>query len=285
MQNEHRLIRAEASENKPSSWGETFLGLLPFLMFGVASLWLKSIDLFHLNEWRDTGINVMLLSYVAFAVLLGIGWAKGSPRWSFPYLGFVLFLSAFLTMATFPRLDFFSDVPNEHWGWRGWALPIAMAIVAFLATRSTRPLLQFIDGVWDDWTRLTFAMYGVLLLLAWGPVDEIQGLYPVFLLVTTTLILTVGAVAYMRGSSNQRRALALLIAIVMYAVVTTAGSAIYWDGRLGPWRQGEPEHWYNIVTQGAVGLAMRLALFFLPGVIGFARYADELGTPSTGRAQ
>ena len=141
------------------------------------------------------------------------------------------------------------------------------AVIALLLTRSLRPLLQLVTGVWHDWTRLSFGLYGLMSWLVWVGVDENRSPYMTAYLVASTVVLTGGALAYMRGAKTSQRALALLAGVASSSAVTTVGNAIYWDGRWEPWMRGLPDRWYQIVWNGAIAGVVFVALMFAPALL------------------
>jgi hypothetical protein len=164
---------------------------------------------------------------------------------------------------------------NEFWGWRAWLLPIIVAVAAALATRSLHPFRQFLERIWQDWTLVTFAFYGTLPLLMWWSIDETHGIYPVIHLLATTMLLSAGAVAYMRSTGLQQRGVFLLVSVVFSSILALTGSALYWDGHVEPWMSQAPPRWYNAFASGLVLLPVGLALFFSPALIGISRRIVE----------
>ena len=107
---------------------------------------------------------VFLIVLAALMAVLIVSWRKGFPRWSLPLWALRLVLSLYMMNAATPGLWFFgySSGHDGLWGWRSW-IPLAMvAIIAWVWTRSLRPLGALIGGVWRDWTRLSFAFYGLM---------------------------------------------------------------------------------------------------------------------------
>ena len=144
-----------------------------------------------------------------------------------------------------------------------------IAVIALLLTRSVRPLLQLVTRVWQDWTRLSFGLYGIMPLVVFISFDEVNKGYQLPFMLVLTLVLAGGALAYMRSARTWQRALALLIGLTLSWAVTTVGTAIYWDGRLEPW--GEPDRWYEIVGRNAIAGTVLVALMFTPALLGLLR--------------
>jgi hypothetical protein len=70
-----------------------------------------------------------------------------------------------------------------------------------------------IGGVWRDWTRLSFAFYGLLPFALFAAFDEIIGDESVLLVLNG--ILALGALVYLRVTRNWQRALAMLVTLLV----------------------------------------------------------------------
>lgn len=252
---------------------EVLLGALPFALLGLTFIWIDLVRFLQLNQLATSSLYALLGAYAFLVACLGVGWTRGFPRWSYPYLCFVLLFSGYWTTMTTPQVGLFGYIfqRNEFWGWRAWLLPLCMAVVALVMTRSLRPLLRLVQNIWQDWTLATFALYGTMPLLMWWSVDETRGLYPVVHLAVTSLVLTLGAIVYLRSTEPRCRAFALLIAVTLAATIALVGGAFYWDGRIEPWMRQPPQRWFAAVVQGLMLLPLWLALFFSPALLGLFR--------------
>ncbi len=140
-----------------------------------------------------------------------------------------------------------------------------------------RPLSDLIDGAWRDWTRLSFAFYGLLpfwLLMAF---DEIMGDESVLL--ALNIILALGALVYMRATQNWQRALALLVAMLVCWLAATTFAAVYWSvpherglAWVTPWESTVR----NMLTMGG-GI---LVVMFAPVLLGLIRRAVNTPRPA-----
>jgi hypothetical protein len=251
--------------------------MMPFLVIGLAWTMLALVEFLPYVWLGYVALWLFIGGYLALLIGFGVGWAKGFPRWSYPYAGYVLvFTLYFMHVATpGPRIFNYTFRSNDLWGWRAWIPFSVMAVIALLFTRSIRPLLQLVTRVWQDWTRLSFGLYGIMPLVVFISFDEVNRRYQLPFLLVLTLVLAGGALAYMRSARTWRRALALLIGLTLSWAVTTVGTAIYWDGRLEPWMRGEPDRWYEIVGRSAIAGTVLVALMFAPALLGLLRRSIE----------
>jgi hypothetical protein len=247
----------------PGSWGEALAAMLPFLVIGLADV------LYEYLAYRGHGWLLtrwfFVASYLVLLIGFGVGWVKGFPRWSYPYVGWILFIHL-LGRGVTSGLWIFRDLGE-------WVPLLVIAVVALLLTRSVRPLLQFFRGVWHDWTRLSFGLYGIVPVLVTASFDEVTKPYPIPYLAASTVALAGGALACVRSARTSQRALALLIGMTLSWTVTTVGYTIYgWTAM--PWKTG-PGPWY-VEGRGMVfywsGL---LAFLLMPALLGLLRRGVE----------
>lgn len=80
-----RSISMNEESISPSTRWQAFLGMLPFLAFGVSSVIGKEDYTYHLR-----GHDAEMVVYTLALVGLLIGWIRGFPLWSYGYLGWSL---------------------------------------------------------------------------------------------------------------------------------------------------------------------------------------------------
>jgi hypothetical protein len=157
--------------------------------------------------------------------VLGFAIIKGLPRWSLPYLGFVLMVG--ITLSRYESL--FGWVYPYFIGSFGhrsiWPLPIRFmygGIFAFIMLFSILligliliyliRLIPHTRGVWKrvraDWTQLSFLLYGGLIFGTLIVFEEYQHEYIWQLL--AWMCLALGAWLYLRVKKQKQRILALL---------------------------------------------------------------------------
>ena len=244
--------------------GVTFTRLFPTLNLDAAAI------IFSTMFW---------IILAALMIVLIVSWRKGFPRWSFPLWALLLVFSLFMMNVATPGLWFFGYTfgPRDLWGWRSW-IPLAIVVVIALAwTRSLRPLGALIGGVWQDWTRLSFAFYGLLPFALIIAFDEMTGDEPILLVLD--LILALGAVMYMRVTQDWQRALALLVAVLVCWSAATIFKAAYWSMPHGPglaWATPWESTVRNMITMGG-GI---LVVLFAPALLGLVRRAVNALRPA-----
>ncbi len=250
------------------SWGEALAGMAPFLVFGLAmalSEYVKYLVRLH-PGWRYLVVYSLVACYVVLLVGLGVGWVKGFPRWSYPYGGLALVFTWW-----------WAGVMVKPRGWwtifcgRGaWIPLLVVAVVALLITRSFRPWRQLLYGVWHDWTRLSFGLYGCMPLAVWLAFDEVTAPYSAPYLAISALILAGGALLHVRNARPSSRALAILMGLTLAWAVTTVGTAAYWHGHQEPWMR-EPGHWYVQARGMIITWGVLAALTFAPALLSLLR--------------
>jgi hypothetical protein len=260
----------DRSTDRPCSWGESLAGLVPFLFLGLWSIVLALLA-FPPPPWQLVAyVAPLVAGYVVALVGLGVGWAQGFPRWSYSYVlciplfGLYVALSACSAIWPYPHVPcvpLFSAL-----------LPLAVvAAVVLVVTRSRRPLDRLVTNVWRDWTRLSFALYGLVPLLVWFAFDEVDDRFVLPFMMALTLILAGGALTYLRSVRTWQRAIALLVGAVLARVVATVGTRVYWNAHPEPWMTGPPTPWYDIVRASVTTSVLLLALLFTPALLGLLR--------------
>ena len=107
--------------------------------------------------------------------------------------------------------------------WDGMVWFTLLALLAFTllllsAVPGFRPLIQ---NLWDDWTRLSYLLYGSSMLALVMTFDAYK-YDPIFALMAITC-LAAGGWGYLRSSSQSNRFLALLSGLTLAMLVTWAG--------------------------------------------------------------
>jgi len=213
------------------SWKEYLTALIPFLLFG--GFWpligvLVRLKVLPGPGLAATGIGLSLLGSFFIIFLVGVG--KGLPRWSLPYLGFILALLSvyifsgilgILILLPFgnliARMEFFGDIFYDGVFWFG--LLITMILLVVLTRFST-----MFQRFRRDWTLPCFIVYGATPFALTLAFDEYTNDEPFMLL--TLLVLGVGAWFYLRESSQSERFWALFGALALSMFIAAAGKAI-----------------------------------------------------------
>jgi len=243
-------------QDGPSTWAETLLAVGALLWLPIAFALAPVMATLHANGiMSEAALGVVssalaLIVMGTLGVVVGWGWVKGFPRWSLPYWGMALALSA---------------LSSDQWGRWAWIPVVLVAVIASLLARTARPLRQLACSVWHDWTWLSFVFYGTVPLALLNRFDEVHGGEP--FVMASLAFLALGALAYMRSTRMWQRALALLGGFTFCWAAATVYLADYWDGRQ---EQGMPRpgDWLRTVrwmTGRGLGL---LLLLLAPALLG-----------------
>lgn len=151
------MCDSNQDRERPASWAATLAGMALFLILELELILSEIPHDWAVPSWlRSLGPVLFLSCFVFPVVLLGIGWVKGFPRWSYPYVGFVLLVSGYMMHVATSGLRIFNYTfgRKDLWGWRAWIPFFVMAAIALLITRSLRPLLKLFANISEDWTLL-----------------------------------------------------------------------------------------------------------------------------------
>ena len=240
-----------------ASWGAALVGALPFLLFGLAYL-LKGVTelgghsrlAFNLldGSLNRPAIILTMEMGVYFVCALGLlfGALKGFPRWSFSYLGMCLYFGWSYSNGSYYGVHY------DSWAW----LPLFAAIIlGLLLTRSLQLLARLLQGAWNDWTRLSFALYAFAAPMATVIFFDMDwGAFQLYGLFFDTVLLAAGAVAFLRSRTIWGRVLSLQTAVLI----------LVFDWLLGVWSRA-----------GYWGAFLFIIIYFgfllLPAVIGLLR--------------
>ncbi len=175
------------------------------------------------SKWIDYFILILFGGALLFA--LGLAIIKGLPRWSLPYLGFVLMLGIILSP------------DGGFWGWlyphfvqsfgpkSYWPIPVRLlysgiyqftviffTLLSALILVNLLRLLPYTRGVWRriraDWTQLSFMLYGGLVFYIILTFDEYH--YKELWASIAWICLALGAWLYLRVKGQKQRTLALI---------------------------------------------------------------------------
>jgi len=207
--------KMETNANKTvssHSWVETIAGTAPFVYLGLVLIVIQTPSAQSFQTW----IIILFLGVLLLPPIgLCIGWIKGFPRWSYPYVSHVITISVFMMGISTPGFLF----GEELWMWRA-LIPLGIAVlIALIVTRSAEPLVKFFTNLWEDWTLLSFGIFG---LLPWRAAFYFDGVTPVLAFYTAlafAVIMSGSALLYMRANGQRQRITALLIGSVLIATI------------------------------------------------------------------
>ena len=283
----------EKLEHQPGQWGETALGLLPFLLIGLATLLMVApVSVSAMN-------GVMILSAVFslggyLVILYGLlkGWLMGFPRWVYPYLVYAILYALFLSNASTPGLAIFGTplFGSDLWGWRAF---VPLGIVILLALIYSRPpwnnLVRLGKGVWNDWNRLSFGLYVLMPLATIVSMDEVERSFrfpPTLLAVGLAII---GALGYMRLGKPWQRLAALMVCAGLGVGIMLAAGDYFWQTHIMNFSTGESRvldvavDYGRLISRAAAGVGLSLLILLVPLPLGLLRWLWQRFSPLPGK--
>jgi hypothetical protein len=252
--------------DRPASWGETLLALVPFLLFPLVFL-LSAILTPLIKKPPDPafGLGITFGVLGVLLIIMVAGWVKEFPSWVFPYWGFILLIT--LYMRNFTGTVFGYQVRGDWWAW----IPvIGVVVIGSLWVRSLRPVSVLLKSVWKDWTLLSFVFYGALPLLVIAAYDEVHN--DGFILSVIMLILGAGTVSYMRTEETWHRFACLVGGFSLGWIVLMVHQAIYWNGRQDYWMP-KPGTWTETLNWTSQFGAILMLILVAPVLVELLRRA------------
>lgn len=218
-------------QDRPPSLRVAVLQALLFIVSGMLMVLIRLPQEWRWRSWAG-------FAGLAFACMLVLpeigfitGWVKGFPRWCFPYIGMMLFRSWYMMNTATPGLHIGSLwlFGRESWGLRAWMLPLLACVVGLLVTRfSPQPFVSLVRGVWDDWTRLSYAMYGAMPLMVWMDFDETHGVQPFICMLVLAGLLIGTALLYLQAHDQPWRVRVIMLGIFLTVFAAALGATLYW---------------------------------------------------------
>jgi hypothetical protein len=195
-----------------------------FILWGLALISGEFPHEWGIPVWIQ---NVFFMGlFFVLPIGLCIGWIKSFPRWSYPYVGHVLIFSLYMMNVATPGFLF----GRELWGWRAWVPFLVIAGIALAATRSLEPVARFYKNILEDWTVLTFGLFGFMPLVIAITFDEIDRLYSLYFMVALTLLMCGTTFLYLHGKDQRQRTVVLTAGVVLTILIAILGPAFYWKG-------------------------------------------------------
>lgn len=250
------------SPDSKASWGASLPALGPFIM--IPAFFNLALILEPAGLLGAAGLSFVLLILGALLLALLFGWVRGFPRWVIPYWGFAGLLGLYFQ-------GFTGTVGGERFtgSWLVWTPLLGVAIAGLLWTRDLEPLIRLPGRLWQDWSLLSFAIYGALPLMIVAVYDETHSKWPIIIV---NLLLGVGAELYLRSSTVWSRFACLLGGFMLSWGLVMFHQTLYWNGRLEPW-MSEPSTWMETLSwTGNMGLAL-LGILLAPALIEVFRLA------------
>ena len=208
-----------------------FLGALyPFFLLGgvlpLMSVLMRS-NFLTPQSVLVNGIGILLVAILGILCLIGL--AKGLPRWSLPYLGFLFSLFSVFQLgmwlerrrvisftALYARSWFLGQIAYQGMLWVG--ISVVMLVLVLMIS-----FIPFLRRFREDWTLLTLVTYGASPLALVFAFDEYINEEPFELF--AYILLAAGLWFYLRNNDPHRRFWALfggLAASLLFAAVSKA---------------------------------------------------------------
>lgn len=241
--------------NSPSTRRQAFWGILPFLAFGISSM-IGKVDHIYLLHRQNAEMAVYGLALVGYL----IGWIRGFPLWSYSYLGWSLLLAWSNTNVS---------INGIHWGYQVW-IPFGITILtALLWTHSLTPLKKLLRDCWNDWTRLSLAMFAFGGFV-WLIYDENHHPNLILFMLASTLAIASSVWFFLRSSNKKGRILSIISGFMIGMIIDNVCSAT-WDFHAYYGLIEIPTIWYTEALKYAAILSWWGTILFWPVLVGFIR--------------
>lgn len=248
----------------PGSGREVFAALAPFL-FGMVMVFIGYLGRYlTVPLWMQIAFVILFWSTAIGLFLLGS--AKGLPRWFLPYLGLPLPIASLMLFnilvemwgAWWNRLPgLLSDFTLGGFLWMGLILLVFLLLVISRLVPRFHPFYQRLR---DDWTLLSFLLYGAVPFALWLTFEGYVNEEPFAIL--SLFMLALGGWFYLRNDEPLKRFVSLQIGLALSMLIATAGKAVLF---MGSWFQVFDSTWKDellstLVTWVWLALIMSLPL-------------------------
>ena len=240
-----------------------FAGTALFLLLGFYLILNELPHQWALPYWIDqVRLLIFLFGLILPSTGFAIAWLKDFPRWSYPYVGLTILMSLYMQNVATPGLQLagYDLFGRELWGWRAWAPPLVAGAVGLIGASSFRPLLRLVQGVWEDWTRLTYALFGGMPLFVAALFDEMDRLYSLPFMVILTLLMVATSLLYLQSSHLKGRVLSLLLGNAAIMVIGFVAVEVHWALK----------HGLNTLRMTLLPILF-LSVLFAPALVGVIR--------------
>ena len=214
----------------PGSRKEAFLALAPFL-FGMVMTLLSSIGrAVSVPLWIQIAFVLLFWSSVLGMFLLGS--ARGLPRWFLPYVGLPLPIISLLIFNAlldpkWPgfRISWLVDsFLMEGFLWSGMIVFLILFVLISAWVGKFRPFYQ---RVRQDWTLLSFLVYGTAPLVLFITFNEYKNIDLFFFL--SLMMLAIGGWFYLRSDDPWKRFSSLFNGLWLSMGIAAVGKAIRFE--------------------------------------------------------
>lgn len=262
-------------------WAQVALGILPLLLAGVGSV--LTMAPIHGKNIIPL-IGGIMLGMTALAAYPGLlaGWLRGFPRWSLGYLMYAMLVPLFLTNSSTPGLSIFG-IPiwgRALWGWRAWVLLGLTVLLAVVLQRDwARNLGRLLRGFWQDWTRLAFCLFSIIIYVPFVILDEMSNTARFPYAAGAVAVLLLAGIFWLRVGASPAGVAALVGGAFAGVVASMVGAGLYWqfytiDTHTGRaiLRENATPNAAEAILPGLAAGAIISALLIAPGILGVLRY-------------
>jgi hypothetical protein len=258
-----------AAKKPAESFGWALVGALPLLIWPVmyAAGWLIGLFFPQIAQVDLQSLGtvvgwVLLLLAAGVVAALTAGWVMGFPRWVFSYLGVTLAFTLLFSMSAMPGLRLFGYTfrSNEMMGWRAWVPVFAWLAASLIITRFVRPPARFWQVVREDWSRISFGIYGLYPVALMIAFDEVRGEEQFVALLG--LLLALGGYAYLREQQRKNAFLWLVGGVLVVWIAAGVYLGLYWNGRqeFGMGGPANGLHTFALILRSTANLLLLLVL-------------------------
>jgi hypothetical protein len=254
-----------------------WVGIFPFVLLGIMALAFEFPREWGSGElFRTIGGVLMFGGYLVILIGLLFGALAGFPRWSFPYLIYSVVFALYISNASTPGLVVFNIEMwgRELWGWRAWVpLGVVIILVPILNRHPWKLLKSLWNGVANNWSHLTFGLYGLLPLFILIGLDEMDNAYSFPAAVGGVVFILIGAIFYLRLKSRFWRTFSLFAFAFLSILAIMATSNLYWNTYSVNFTTGErrllegPVPYGSILAEAIKNAFIATLFLLLPGVI------------------
>jgi hypothetical protein len=264
-------LRSQPTVDRPAPWGAVLAAVLPLAGYPLLVLMAKALHRLSQGTVLDGLFRVLWTSVIKagpipllfYALLLGgllVAWRKGFPRWSFPYLGWLVVVVLFGVAVV---------RANAPPWWLNWGPLVVTILLAALIGRSLAPVRALWRSLLRDWTQASLALLSLLEIFVLASFDEMPGPRGarLFWQSASSAALVGGVVWYMRCTRRGGRIAALLGGAATSVVLRVASTSYYWHNYPKSYYHRPPPDGYKMLFQGTAFLAVAIACLLIPWLI------------------